>query len=669
VWLPLGLLTIYLIGLFAFCGFVGPLELTAAVFLSLLSFISPSAGLGLLLAGLPLASYFTDSPGYYFSGPDLFVAFALLGVICRFSVGKRLDPTKMRGLALALGIIGFFAITPVFRFANLGTWHFADLARTFWLHLYHGDQVSPFAFIYRSWIWALGAVLFFAIRAERGICLEPATPEVPEEGSSSSIVRSSGEGAAIREKIAGATDGFDWIYWGLLTAGVVVAVASICDLIGNKRVLTVFGYSVLFGDRNTYAAFWLVELGLLAYVWGRPRRLQRIPAYVLFIPFSLLLFASVSLSGMVSWVVVLGLSVFAFANTRVLEVFRLSFYRRHWGKLLIGLLLLYLLSFALPLVYAPSDPIPFEGAIGERVRTITRVGLLDYLLDSGRLSLWAVGREMIRDVPIFGIGIGRFYLVSSQYVDRVQVIPGWTKPPENAHNYFLQVAAETGLVGLLLFLGFLLWLFIRRWDLRGASKNTAAGIAIFGILLMSLTGHPLLVQSFFFMSCAVAALVAGPIDQDRRFWIGIWGLKWARKLLVLMAGTLLVLYVFHVKSIWNELPPNFEWGIYGVEGQGEEKFSWTRGLALKTVERDQLSTVFVSALSGPTPVAVQIYGNNYQLGEVQLKDDGWHAVSLAMKPELPSRFVLAIKPSRTWIPAKSGHGPDYRELGVAVRFK
>jgi putative inorganic carbon (HCO3(-)) transporter len=73
---------------------------------------------------------------------------------------------------------------------------------------------------------------------------------------------------------------------------------------------------------------------------------------------------------------------------------------------------------------------------------------------SGRSALWTVAGRMIAAEPVTGVGIGNFPLRSVDFL----VQPGGLsndryviKEPLEAHNIYLQLLAETGLVGFLLF--------------------------------------------------------------------------------------------------------------------------------------------------------------------------------------------------------------------------
>jgi hypothetical protein len=120
-----------------------------------------------------------------------------------------------------------------------------------------------------------------------------------------------------------------------------------------------------------------------------------------------------------------------------------------------------------------------------------------------RTSLEAIGMraEMARTAgrllatePLFGIGVGQFFERSGEFIRDPGVHAQY--PHENAHNNFLQILAETGLVGMTVFL----WLLaatgqavvrsLRSGDHRAVLSGAAAGLCAF--LLTCLAGHPLL---------------------------------------------------------------------------------------------------------------------------------------------------------------------------------
>jgi O-antigen ligase len=85
---------------------------------------------------------------------------------------------------------------------------------------------------------------------------------------------------------------------------------------------------------------------------------------------------------------------------------------------------------------------------------------------SERQSLWALGFEVASTHPLFGIGKGNWEAV--------------TKQRTISHNTFLQVAADSGFIGLLVFLlplFFCLWSGLRRPDTRPWAVALAVALA------------------------------------------------------------------------------------------------------------------------------------------------------------------------------------------------
>ncbi len=78
----------------------------------------------------------------------------------------------------------------------------------------------------------------------------------------------------------------------------------------------------------------------------------------------------------------------------------------------------------------------------------------------GRFAAWQAGLLLARDHP-WGVGPGQFEIYSSRYE---AMLPGHISITPSAHNLYLRVLAENGILGLimlLLALGFLLWVLAR----------------------------------------------------------------------------------------------------------------------------------------------------------------------------------------------------------------
>lgn len=108
---------------------------------------------------------------------------------------------------------------------------------------------------------------------------------------------------------------------------------------------------------------------------------------------------------------------------------------------------------------------------------------------SGRTDLWTVGRRMVDAHPVTGVGLGNFPIVSADYV----LQPGATQyaqlilssAPKVTHNTYLQIAAESGIPGALLFITLLVGCLrcalsaARSWSRQGQVSMEALARAVF----------------------------------------------------------------------------------------------------------------------------------------------------------------------------------------------
>jgi O-antigen ligase len=145
-----------------------------------------------------------------------------------------------------------------------------------------------------------------------------------------------------------------------------------------------------------------------------------------------------------------------------------------------------------------------------------------------RLDLAGVGIEMTRDHPWFGVGLGEFRRHSTNYVSP-SLIARFPKAMvgENAHNQWIQIMGELGLVGLAAFAWYwtrLLWPAMRRQRSGDAVPWLTAWAAGLGAFhLSALFGHPFLTPYVVLCVFIGVGIVAGltpesPPPQNRRLW-------------------------------------------------------------------------------------------------------------------------------------------------------
>ena len=151
---------------------------------------------------------------------------------------------------------------------------------------------------------------------------------------------------------------------------------------------------------------------------------------------------------------------------------------------------------------------------------------------SGRLDLYYKAYGMIRERPLLGHGIGSFYLSSPRYAKA-----GDHNGPDFAHNVFLQIAAEQGVLVTALFaglIGWTLWRGVRAWQTTGGrqapiipgDRNSEERLTLLGTTLAlgvyvqtNLTSNSLNIYAsnqffFWFLMAAVLSMTQG--DREKR---------------------------------------------------------------------------------------------------------------------------------------------------------
>ncbi|MBI4498381.1 MAG: O-antigen ligase family protein [Chloroflexi bacterium] len=129
-----------------------------------------------------------------------------------------------------------------------------------------------------------------------------------------------------------------------------------------------------------------------------------------------------------------------------------------------------------------------------------------------RMAIWQAAAAMVADAPLLGVGSGTFDLAYRTYALR-----GWPTPPGHAHNAYLTVLAETGIVGalahglVLLGLFLLLGTALRRFKREGApSDGYPLALGVLG-MLVALSVHNLLDNLYVHGIPAYLGLMVGAV--------------------------------------------------------------------------------------------------------------------------------------------------------------
>jgi len=158
------------------------------------------------------------------------------------------------------------------------------------------------------------------------------------------------------------------------------------------------------------------------------------------------------------------------------------------------------------------------GAVLARLDSITAAGSDPALME--RLEIWGMAFRLVAEHPLLGVGLGNFQAAYGRLM--VPDLPLLTYPlelPEHAHNLFLNLAVEVGLVGVsafawLLAVAFLRVQQIRRfadWRVGVWSMGLAAGLVAISVqALVDVVVYQGFVAILFFT-------YLGVIDAFKRF--------------------------------------------------------------------------------------------------------------------------------------------------------
>jgi O-antigen ligase len=149
---------------------------------------------------------------------------------------------------------------------------------------------------------------------------------------------------------------------------------------------------------------------------------------------------------------------------------------------MLGVVLCVLLAYALlaggisvlpaSIVQRFSDFVPYLGVVDVRGVEVTDANFA--VLE--RMAHWQSAIEMWSDRPWLGVGIGNYEVHYARYA-----LPLWPTPLGHAHNYYLNVGAEAGIIGLFSYLLLWLWALLQSWKAAWRAWNWSWGVAL-GVL-------------------------------------------------------------------------------------------------------------------------------------------------------------------------------------------
>ncbi|MGE3578262.1 MAG: O-antigen ligase family protein, partial [Vicinamibacterales bacterium] len=274
-----------------------------------------------------------------------------------------------------------------------------------------------------------------------------------------------------------------------------------------------------------------------------------------------------------------------------------------------------------------------------------------------RTEFAATSVRMLASAPVFGVGIGRYYPRSPEFMSaHLRSI----YPYENAHNYLLQQFAELGVVGGGLFVLMLAVLLAGIWRSLRARPSPevlalVAGVAAY--LATCLTGHPLLVPEaafpFWIALGAAAGASAAAVPMPA------WGVWVPRGVATLLAASLIV-SAARANRVFPQPPDR---GFHDEQRtDAGVKYRWTTRHAVAWVQPDVgFLTIDVQAPALPgraRPFVVTLEADGVLVQTATVPPDRWTQVGVA----LPTRSATArrridLRVNQVWTEKRDRPGP------------
>lgn len=264
-----------------------------------------------------------------------------------------------------------------------------------------------------------------------------------------------------------------------------------------------------------------------------------------------------------------------------------------------------------------------------------------------RIVFARIALQVWETEPLFGVGLGRFYSLQEQAADALEIeLHSWR---DNANNFYLQILAEHGIIGVALLSFAALLLLLKQFNgAESIARRARIGVLLFGLLLC--TGPHLLFAEVKFLF----ALLLGLTLQTTR--------SQSRSAQYFAIVLLIAMTMWSVKSLSPQVGDR---GVYATERSGSGHYFWTSGsgeinissiLGADSIVRFRAvrpNTSFYPVLI--TLAAIDSENQTLSVTSIVAADDGWQSHRIASDKTAKIKFHV----DKTWKPAG-----DNRYLGI-----
>lgn len=292
-----------------------------------------------------------------------------------------------------------------------------------------------------------------------------------------------------------------------------------------------------------------------------------------------------------------------------------------------------------------------------------------------RFEIWEGALRMWSNFPIFGIGQGDFYRLSS--------IASFSKSHflilnngENAHNFFLQTLTENGLIGFSIFSALLLHPFFIS---NNRNKLVPALIALISLCLGNIFSHSFLLRENLFLAMILISLLyASSISDSDQIHLAFNSSKnysyLRNRYTQLAIYSIFILGLLEVFFSYNKMP--FEFGRFCFSESSMPIEDWSTGKFSFAVP-DESSGLDLS-LTAPKTRGVVIGTVDWltndrmksvSLGSFELNGGERKTIHMDLLWPTPNAVQggqIVVSLSKCFVPRNQGLNIDSRRLGVYV---
>lgn len=275
--------------------------------------------------------------------------------------------------------------------------------------------------------------------------------------------------------------------------------------------------------------------------------------------------------------------------------------------------------------------------------------------------------------PILGLGQSEFYRQAASYSLTNSHFLSIDQNGENAHNYFLQTLAETGLVGVCIFS---LLIFYPVWCLKDKRILIPAGVGLGAIFVGNIFAHSMLVRENLFIAAGFIGLMYAwaAVSDKKAYRTSISKHPFLLTILICITS---VLTVHEVYLSYRSIP--FTEDIQCFKARPLDRDGWTSGLYKVAIPEGargmtlELKGVQPGVASRPLAATLSIrHGARsvIQTNEILFKEDGPRKLRIDFPQNAVAddgEYRVELRLQRCFIPRNMGINSDGRRLGIQIQ--